>query len=78
MPKVQIAVKGSVQGIGFRWSAREKAEELGLTLEKAENMPNRGVMFVVNGKKPSLQKFIAWAKIGPRFAKVEGVDIKEL
>ena len=50
MPKIQIIVTGEVQGVGFRWSARQKAEELGLTLESAENVPDGSVVLVVGGQ----------------------------
>ena len=78
MAKLQISITGDVQGVGFRWSAREKAEELGLHLHIAENTPDGSVRFVVEGKDEVLQKFVEWAKMGPVDANVGRIDVHQI
>lgn len=75
MPKTQIIVTGEVQGVGFRYSAQEKADELGLVLRQAENRPDGSVFLLAEGEESALQKFIAWAKIGPPLARVDKVEV---
>ncbi|MDO8557655.1 MAG: acylphosphatase [bacterium] len=101
MSKTQIIITGDVQGVGFRYSAQEKANELGLILHETENRPDGSVVLVVGGQDETtlplvstlgtapastkhqkrgagLQKFIAWAKIGPVGARVKNINVQKI
>jgi acylphosphatase len=70
-----ITVSGHVQGVFYRASAREVAEELGIR-GFARNAPNGDVYIEVEGEESILSTFTTWCKAGPRLAHVEKVDIQ--
>jgi acylphosphatase len=51
-------VRGSVQGVGFRWWTRSKALELGLT-GSASNLPDGRVEVVAEGEKAPCEALLA-------------------
>jgi acylphosphatase len=69
-----IIVHGRVQGVWFRAGTKEKADELGL-LGWVENRPDGTVEIHAEGKKPQLEKFIAWCRKGTPAADVTWLDI---
>jgi len=75
--RLELKISGRVQGVGFRWAAREKATEFGLTLRRAENIPDGRVLLVAEGEKGCLQKFLDWVKVGPESARVERVEVQD-
>jgi acylphosphatase len=50
-------VRGQVQGVGFRWWARARALELGLT-GYAANRPDGRVQVVAQGPRESCQRLL--------------------
>jgi acylphosphatase len=74
MPTVHLRVKGKVQGVFYRTSAKDIAEELGVT-GWIRNTEEGDVEITATASKEQLQKFIEWCKIGPRRAIVSGVEI---
>ena len=74
---VSIQVKGKVQGVFYRKSAREKAQELGLS-GKVKNMEDGSVSIKATGSRDRIDQLIAWCWQGPLRAEVTGVDVKEL
>jgi acylphosphatase len=74
MPTVHLRVKGKVQGVFYRASAKDIAEELGVT-GWIRNTEEGDVEITATASKEQLQKFIEWCKIGPRRAIVSGVEI---
>lgn len=74
MDRVHLIVHGQVQGVGFRWSTREQATQLGLT-GYVKNLPDGTVAIVAEGETPSVNQFLDWAKQGPPAAQVKQVDI---
>jgi acylphosphatase len=77
MPTVHLLVKGKVQGVFYRASAKEIAEELGVT-GWIKNTEEGDVEITATGSDEQLQKFIEWCKIGPRRAIVTRVETCEL
>ena len=71
--RIKLTVTGTVQGVGYRASARNIARSLGLT-GYAANMPDGTVEIVAEGEEPLLRKLIDWAREGPSLAHVENVD----
>jgi acylphosphatase len=73
MSTYHILVKGKVQGVFYRASAKEKAEELELT-GWVKNTPEGDVEITVCGKEEQVLLFVAWCRQGPPMAKVSEVQ----
>jgi acylphosphatase len=69
----QFHVRGRVQGVGFRYFARQEAEALGLA-GFARNLPDGSVEVVAEGPDQALQAYEARLREGPGFARVDSVD----
>jgi acylphosphatase len=69
----RFVVAGRVQGVGFRWSAQRKAQQLEISGWVA-NRPDGAVEGVASGEPPSLEQFKAWLSKGPAGAQVDNVD----
>lgn len=74
--RFHLLVSGRVQGVLFRQHARAKALELGLT-GWAKNLLDSKVEIVAEGEKEKVNKFLEWAKKGPKLARVENVETEE-
>ena len=72
MPTVHLLIKGKVQGVSYRFSARETAERLSLT-GWVKNTAEGHVEAIATGNEEALQQFISWCKKGPPGAKVTEV-----
>ena len=70
-------VKGRVQGVGYRWFARQVARELGVK-GFVRNLPNGDVEVVAQGEEEVLNLLIRELNRGPAFAHVVDMEIKEL
>lgn len=73
MPEVWIKVYGDVQGVGFRWTAREMARSTKLT-GYARNVLDGTLEILAQGPKEVLEKYVAWIKIGPSLARVDKIE----
>jgi acylphosphatase len=73
---LNIKVFGRVQGVFFRQSAADKAEELGI-VGFVRNDYDGSVYLEVEGKKEILDKFVAWCRRGSSFAKVTKIEVAE-
>lgn len=79
MEKIAIRIYGRVQGVGFRYGARKRAEKLGVICTIARNDPDGSVYLEVEGEMPgALETFIAWCHKGPWSANVERVETERL
>ena len=74
LTRAHLIVKGRVQGVFFRASARRKAEELRLT-GWVRNNPDGTVEAVVEGNTDMVEKFVNWCREGPPNARVAAVDV---
>lgn len=77
MATVHLMIKGIVQGVYYRASARDEAEKLGLT-GWIKNTPEGNVEVVVTGSQDDINRYITWCWQGPSRAKVESVETKVL
>lgn len=68
---------GRVQGVGFRWFAREEAQALGVS-GWARNREDGTVELEAEGEPGALEAFIARLKDGNPAARVDGVARREL
>ena len=72
MPTIHLLIKGKVQGVFYRATAKKVADNLGLT-GWIKNTKDDDVEATVTGDKDKLQEFINWCKHGPEKAEVENV-----
>jgi acylphosphatase len=73
----RFTVRGEVQGVGFRWAAREEAARLGL-VGGVRNLRDGSVEAEAQGDEEAVERFAAWLRRGPRWARVTEVDVEEL
>ncbi|MGB5671757.1 MAG: acylphosphatase, partial [Sedimenticolaceae bacterium] len=72
MPCRRFLVSGRVQGVWFRASTRQRAQELGLT-GRAVNLADGRVEVIACGEPAALDALAAWLWHGPEMASVEDV-----
>lgn len=77
MKTVRLIIKGKVQGVFYRATAKDIADELGIK-GWIKNLPDRNVEIRATATGDILQKFIDWCKQGPPKARVDDVTIEEL
>lgn len=75
MARVRAGVSGRVQGVAFRWSARDEATRLGLT-GWVRNEPDGRVLLEAQGERARTEAFLEWCKLGPPGARVTSVDLE--
>lgn len=68
---------GRVQGVGFRYSARQEAVRRNLT-GWVRNLPDGSVEVVCEGETARVDAFARWLKKGPPGARVTDVDFKKV
>jgi len=71
--RAHVYVSGQVQGVFFRDSTREKAEQLGLT-GWVKNLPDGRVEALFEGPAAKVREIVRWCKEGPSHADVEDVN----
>jgi acylphosphatase len=76
MSRIKITVYGRVQGVGFRYHTRKKAQELSLT-GYVTNKPDHTVEIVADGPDEQLKNLIEWAKKGPERSKVSRIEVED-
>lgn len=67
-------VTGRVQGVGFRWWARTRAQSLGLTGWIKNDPDERSVTLLAEGPPERLDELERLLRIGPSSARVEDVE----
>lgn len=73
---VHLLIKGKVQGVFFRASAKDVAEQLRLT-GWVRNTPEGDVEAMATGDEDRVNEFIEWCRKGPRKAEVYSVTVTE-
>lgn len=71
---VNIFVRGSVQGVGFRFFARKHAISMKLN-GWVKNLSNGDVEIYAEGEKDSLDNYIKLIEKGPAFCHVQEIII---
>ncbi len=72
--RVHVLICGKVQGVWYRASTKQKADELGLT-GWVKNTADGNVEAVFEGEKAVIDEMIAWCWIGPPSARVSDVKM---
>lgn len=74
MKTIEITVTGDVQGVSYRYFAKNKAKELGLS-GWAKNQLDGTVHIVIQGETEKIDEFVEWTKEGSPMAEVKKVDV---
>jgi acylphosphatase len=72
--RVQLIIHGKVQGVFFRASTKDKANELRLT-GFVRNRGDGTVEVVAEGGRDQLQKLVDWCRKGPQLSHVNDVQL---
>lgn len=70
----RIRIEGRVQMVGFRWFARQWADDLGLS-GWVRNDPDGTVECEVEGNSQTVETFVDRMKEGPKASRVEEVRV---
>jgi len=74
--KVHVIISGRVQGVWFRASTKNKAEQLGIK-GWVRNTPDGNVEAVFEGDEKVIEEMLEWCNHGPPLAKVDNVQVKK-
>ncbi|HEY0553021.1 MAG TPA: acylphosphatase [Thermoanaerobaculia bacterium] len=74
----RILVSGRVQGVGFRWFARQAAREVGGLAGRVRNLADGCVEVEVAGETVKLDAFRERLRQGPPGARVTGLEEQEI
>lgn len=72
MPTIHLLIKGKVQGVFYRATAKKIADKLNLT-GWIKNTKEGNVEAMVTGNKEQLEQFVNWCKKGTENAEVKEV-----
>lgn len=72
MPTVHLAVRGVVQGVGFRWFVRQRARRWDMA-GWVRNQADGSVELALSGSDEAIQALLQAIRVGPPGAVVEDV-----
>jgi acylphosphatase len=72
--RVHVLISGMVQGVWYRASTKDKADEFGIT-GWVRNTPDGKVEAVFEGEENNIRRMLSWCWDGPEMAKVVDVNI---
>lgn len=75
LKRIQMVVRGRVQGVFFRASAQREARQLGLS-GWVKNRNDGSVELVAEGEEDQVKDFLSWAQHGPTTARVDKVETR--
>ncbi len=76
MKSLRIIVNGKVQGVFFRASAKEIADQLNVR-GFAQNQSDGSVLIEAEGDEESIKRFVEWCRQGPPRAQVTNLDVQQ-
>jgi acylphosphatase len=77
MRRVHVIVRGSVQGVGYRYTARMIADEIGVT-GWVRNRRDGSVEAEVEGTPEQVDEMLAWMAEGPPGSRVESASVTDV
>jgi acylphosphatase len=76
MVRKHVVVRGEVQGVGYRWTARHRARQLGVT-GFARNTEDGSVDVEVEGAEVAVAEMLDWLASGPPSAIVTSIEVTD-
>ncbi len=73
--RAHVLISGHVQGVFYRASTQRQANSLALR-GWVRNLPDGGVEAVFEGEQATVQRMLAWCRVGPPNAYVTDVDAR--
>jgi acylphosphatase len=73
--RVQMIIRGRVQGVFFRAAAQREARRLGIT-GWVKNRADGAVELMAEGDEEAIRDLSLWANHGPSAARVDNVDLR--
>ena len=77
MPTLHLLIKGTVQGVNYRASAKQQADHLSIKGWVC-NTPEGHVEIIATANPSALDQFVAWCRRGPTHATVTAVETSPL
>ena len=74
--QVHVKISGKVQGVWFRASTKQQAEQIGIT-GWVRNTSDGKVEAVFQGTKDQIDEMIRWCHQGPTLSHVEHIEITD-
>ena len=71
-----LNIRGRVQGVGFRYEMQQEARKHGVA-GWVRNRHDGSVEALLQGEQDAVDAVIAWARHGPRSARVTDVQVTE-
>ncbi len=71
---VHVRITGLVHGVSFRSSMAQVASDLGVR-GWVRNVPDGSVEAFLEGDERNVKKVLAWARLGPRRARVDKLEV---
>lgn len=75
--RIHATVTGMVQGVGFRYYTVEQARKLAVSGWVCNRL-NGSVEVEAQGPRADIAQLISWLKVGPRWARVDQVQVTEI
>ena len=72
--RLDLVIKGRVQGVGYRYSAKVKAESMDIR-GSVKNLRDGSVFLTAQGEKEAMDNFVRWCYKGPPGAIVRNIEI---
>jgi acylphosphatase len=76
MVRRRVLVSGRVQGVFFRDSCRQEAQNHAVA-GSADNLPDGRVEVILEGEAAAVEAMIEWCRSGPRHADVDDLEVIE-
>ena len=73
--RIQLIVRGRVQGVYFRAATQREARRLGIT-GWVRNRSDGSIEMVAESDEDAVKELASWANHGPSAARVDNVDIR--
>ena len=71
--RLDLVIQGRVQGVGYRYSAKMKAESLGIR-GSVQNLRDGSVFVTAQGAKEAMENFVRWCYKGPPGAIIKNIE----
>lgn len=77
MRRVRVVIRGRVQGVGYRYSMCDRADEVGVA-GWVRNRRDGSVEAEIEGTDEQVAELLSWAAEGPPMGRVDGVSVTDV